>query len=136
MPFIGLPIHRGTSFTGRKHDFSADVLSSPSTQVWFKILRRYPCRSTTFDLLPFFVLFSAYVVRPCIQTQLHDLQVQELDARKSWAAIGEARSSSEDDKNDRIHHNSGGVDTSIHMLREKNRCASCQQHLPSQGSSA
>ena len=61
----------------------------------------------------------------CIQAVLHDLQAQEHDTRRNWAAIGEARSSSEDDKHDRPHHISGGVDTSIHMLREKNRLVSC-----------
>ena len=64
-------------------------------------------------------------VRPCVQALLHDLQAQEHNARKNWAAIGEARSSSDDDKHERSHHDSGGVDTSIHMLREKNRFASC-----------
>ena len=37
MPFIALPIHRGSSFTGRRHDFHRDLLSTPVHQVrdWF-----------------------------------------------------------------------------------------------------
>ena len=58
---------------------------------------------------------------------MHNLQVQELDTRRNWTPVGEARSSSEDDKHDKPHHNSGGMDTSIHMLREKNRCATRSQ---------
>ncbi len=54
---------------------------------------------------------------------MHDLQVQEFDTRKNWTPLGEARSSSDEDKHDKTHHNPGGVDTSVHMLREKNRCA-------------
>ena len=54
---------------------------------------------------------------------MHDLQVQEFDTRKNWTPLGEARSSSDEDKHDKTNHNPGGVDTSVHMLREKNRCA-------------
>ncbi len=45
-------------------------------------------------------------------------QEQETDNRKNWAAIGEAKSSSEDDKQ---HTTADGLDNSIQALREKNR---------------
>ena len=45
-------------------------------------------------------------------------QEQETDNRKNWAAIGEAKSSSEDDKQ---HTAADGLDNSIQALREKNR---------------
>ena len=45
-------------------------------------------------------------------------QEQETDNRKNWAAIGEAKSSSEDDKQ---HAAADGLDNSIQALREKNR---------------
>ena len=47
-------------------------------------------------------------------------QDQEDERRKNWASIGEAKSSSEDDR----QHTAGGGDNSIHALREKNRCTS------------
>ena len=47
-------------------------------------------------------------------------QDQEDERRKNWAAIGEAKSSSEDDR----QHTAVGGDNSIHALREKNRFTS------------
>ena len=58
-------------------------------------------------------------MKDALRAVLYDQQNQEVDERKNWASIGEQKSSSEDDK--QYQPASGGVDTSIHALREKNR---------------
>ena len=59
-------------------------------------------------------------MRDALRAVLYNQQNHEDDERGNWASIGEPKSSSEDDKQHQPA--SGGVDTSIHALREKNRC--------------
>ena len=121
MPFIALPIRRGSSFTGHGEELPNNMVSMMTYRVSPSVIRQL-CQTRS-PSGPYHVLQENYDMAACLPISLSEpccgvQQEQETDNRKNWAAIGEAKSSSEDDKQ---HTAADGLDNSIQALREKNR---------------
>ena len=121
MPFIALPIHRGSSFTGQGEELPNNMVSMMTYRVSPSIIRQL-CQTRS-PSGPYHVSQGMYDMAACLPISVYKRccgvqQEQEPGNRKNWAAIGEAKSSSEDDKQ---HTAADGLDNSIQALRDKNR---------------